>query len=69
MNKQEALRAMKDGKKICHEYYSDKEYLYINPDNGNIHTEDGVDCGTEQNVFWTNIQKWEAGWSIYNPKN
>ena len=64
MTKQEALQAMKDGKKVFHEYYTSDEYLWMN-ENGHIFTEENYDMGTERSEFWVFIQKWADGWFLY----
>lgn len=64
MTKQEALQAMKDGKKVFHKYYTGDEFLCMHTD-GHIYTEDHIDVGTEHSEFWVFHQKWEDGWFIY----
>jgi hypothetical protein len=63
LTKAEALLAMKDGKKITHEYYLPDEYCFMK--GGIIFTEDGYGKGDENGEFWAKYQIWETGWSIY----
>jgi hypothetical protein len=63
MTRQEALKAMKEGKKVRHEYYSPEEFLFINQD-GNFQTEDGCIHGWVSDEFWSVWQKWPDGWDL-----
>ena len=66
MNKSEALQAMRDGHKVTHQYYSADEYAYMK--NHRIYTEDGYCQGLPHQEFWSQIQKWEDGWSLFEEK-
>ena len=41
---------------------TEDEYLYMK--HGTIFTEEGYIAGTENDVFWKDIQKWEDGWEL-----
>lgn len=43
MNKEEAFKAMKEGKKVSHKYFNSKEWMTLTKD-GLIEFEDGVVC-------------------------
>lgn len=60
MTREEAVLAMKDGKKVTHNYFSSSEYLRMI--NGSIHTEDGyyfTDMFYEREWFAT-------GWRVFH---
>ncbi len=63
MTKQEAEKALLDGKKVRHDYYSNNEYVRLNA-MGLLETEEGYTHGTFHGKFWTVYQKWETGWSM-----
>jgi len=64
MTKEEAIQAMREGKKVTHEYCSDDEYLYERND-GKIVTEEGY---TVTNDFWSyrTSPGWQINWSVIN---
>lgn len=64
MNKKEAEEAMYAGHKVRHTYYDKDEYVYMNPTNCHLITEDGYDHGTVFGEFWTEYQVWNEGWEI-----
>ena len=66
LTKDEAYKLMERGHKICHEYYSDDEYLTVK--NGIIYDENGYKMGTKHDEFWSRIQKWETGWMTTNAR-
>ena len=67
MNKEEAKQALKEGKKITHEYFEKHEFVMKHPTiSGYIVFEDGV-AQSESN-FW-NLRKdnyWDKGWELFN---
>lgn len=63
MTKQEALEAMRNGKKVRHDYYTPDEFLFINKD-GKFQTEDGCIHGYTGDEFWSVWQKWPDGWEV-----
>lgn len=64
MTKQEAIAAMREGKKVKHQYFTDNEWMKITP-TGNYLFEDGVECPNL--LFWQDRkqEQWQTGWSIY----
>ena len=67
MTKQEAYKAMEEGHKVRHRYYTSDEYIFLNK-NGLIESENGYVHGDRFNEFWIVYQKWENGWSIIMSK-
>lgn len=65
MTKQEAIQAMKSGKKVTHRYFTPDEYLFMNIEN-EYTFEDGVSCSAQE--FWKNrtAEYWETDWEIFN---
>jgi hypothetical protein len=63
MNKTEAIKAMEDGHKVTHKYFTDDEWMKMN--SKSFEFEDGVTCSPL--AFWkdrTGVE-WEFGWEIY----
>ena len=63
MNREEALREMRDGAKVRHQYFTSEEYLFIDSYN-RIMTEDGCEFARE---FFNN-DFFETGWSVVKTK-
>lgn len=66
MTKREAIKAMMEGAKVQHRYFTPDEWVSSNPE-GTFYTfEDGVSCG--YTLMWQDRQgeQWETGWSIYS---
>jgi len=66
MTKLEAEDAMRIGKRIRHDYYSDDEFLYLDNDNI-IRDENDYNMGSLDDDFWSVTQEWNDGWSTYTP--
>lgn len=64
MTKEEAILAMKAGKKVTHRYFLDDEFLGINKE-GLYYFEDGVICS--ENEFWKHrTAEWfNDGWGLF----
>ena len=64
MTKEEALQAMKEGKKVTHKYFSNDEFMELTI-GGNYKFEDG-NIATPQN-FWAHRSEsfWNNGWRIF----
>lgn len=62
MTKQEAIQAMKEGKKVAHRYFSQGEWMKMV--GKGFEFEDGVQC--DQDYFWMdrNDKYWETDWHI-----
>lgn len=63
MTKEEAIQAMKEGKKVTHPYFSKDEWLTM--DGNKIYLEDGCSCWSYD--FWVNRKGfgWDNGYSLY----
>jgi len=64
MNKQEAIQAMLEGKKVTHRYFTDDEWVTM--ENGKIVFEDGIRCSPEEFWKWRTEECFETDWSIYD---
>lgn len=66
MTKEEAIQAMKDGKKVTHRYFTDDEYIFIN-EKGDIQTEDGAKVDPDE--FWKYRQQiaFNEDWELFTP--
>lgn len=62
MNKQEAIQAMKEGKKVTHRWFSRDEWMTM--EHGLIHLEDGVQCTPEEFWAWRTDSSWDDGYEI-----
>lgn len=65
MTKDEAIQAMKDGKKFTHRYFDAGEFIQISADHQTILFEDGNRISYQ--LFWSDIvgSHWNEGWDIY----
>ncbi len=67
MNKQDAIKAMSNGSKLTHAFFSSDEWVkersFLT-----LKFEDGCVC--DKNTFWIyrTDQNWNEGWSIYAEK-
>lgn len=63
MTKDEAIQAMKDGKKVKHRFFTSHEWMKIRKD-GMYHFEDGHVFSAE--LFWADryVPWWERDWQI-----
>jgi len=64
MTKQEAIKAMHEGKKVTHMYFHREEWVTIK--NGQILLEDGVRCSEEEFWKWRSDYWWDKDWKLYN---
>lgn len=64
MTQQEAIKALNEGKKVRHRYFTYDEYIYVD-ENGYLHDEAGFVVGYE---FWElrKGEAWQKDWSIVN---
>jgi len=62
MNKQEAIEAMKVGKKVTHEYFNSDEYIYMIGES----LYDEGDSYLISDLFWKDREgfHWDTGWSV-----
>lgn len=63
MNKQEAIQAMIDGKKVTHNHFSTNEWMTIKY--GKIVLEDGVICPPAEFWEWRQDESWNDGYSLF----
>lgn len=63
MTKEEAIKAMSEGKKVRHRYFGPDEWVSMNS-NGLYVFEDGVKV--DSSLFWMDRQDsyWNDGWSL-----
>ncbi len=63
MTKQEAIKAMSEGKKVTHRYFTSDEYMSMC--NDMILLEDGVECSP--NEFWKyrTGSAWDDGYELF----
>lgn len=66
MTKEEAIKAMSEGKKVRHRYFSRDEWITMNSA-GLYEFEDGVIVGPP--LFWMDRQEsyWNEGWELFKP--
>ena len=65
MTKEGAIKAMSEGKKVRHKYFSKDEWVTMNPD-GSYLFEDGY--SVSPSLFWLDRQDswWKDGWELFN---
>lgn len=62
MNKQEAIEALKQGKKLTHRYFTPDEWITLDGDM--MVMEDGATI--DASIFWKDRENWsDDGWSEY----
>lgn len=64
MNKNEAILAMREGKKVRHRYFSPGEWITMTSD-GNFLLEDGVRCSWNEFWKWRTQKEWDTDWELY----
>lgn len=64
MNKQEAILAMQEGKKVTHRYFFTNEWMTIK--DGMIVLEDGVICHPKEFWQWRTDSAWNDGYELFN---
>ena len=64
MNKQEAILAMQEGKKVVHRYFSPNEWMTMKE--GMIVLEDGVICPPKEFWQWRIDPVWNDGYELFN---
>lgn len=65
MTRPEAIKAMREGKKVTHKYFSPEEWATL--DNGEILLEDGVRCSPSEFWKYRRDPMFDDGWSLFNP--
>lgn len=64
MSKEEAIQAMKEGKKVTHRFFASGEWMTIK--NEVLLLEDGVLISLEDFFNIRNDSLWENGYELYN---
>lgn len=68
MNKAEAIQYMRSGYKVIHRYFSDEEWMSINPENGKVLTEEGYEHTFSEFFSYRTADGWEDGYELYKSK-
>lgn len=63
MNKEEAIKAMSDGKKVAHRYFSPNEWMTLSENQ--IVLEDGVQCSQYEFWRWRTDESWNDGYKLF----
>lgn len=63
MTKQDAIQAMREGKKVTHEHFSSNEWMMMVDDR--ILLEDGVICSQYEFWRWRTNESWNQGYSLF----
>jgi hypothetical protein len=64
MDKEQAIAAMNDGKKVTHQYFTSNEWMTMQ--DGKILLEDGVKCSPYEFWRWRTDECWNDGYSLYD---
>lgn len=67
MSKEEAIQAMKEGKKVTHRFFSSDEWMTI--ENGFLLLEDGVRISLEDFFNFRSDSLWDNGYEFITPHN
>lgn len=67
MSKEEAIQAMKEGKKVTHRFFSSDEWMTI--ENGFLLLEDGVRISLEDFFNFRSDSLWDNGYELITPHN
>ena len=62
MTKEEAIKAMSEGKKVRHRYFSFDEWMTMK--DGMIVLEDGVICPPQEFWQWRTDSRWDDGYEL-----
>lgn len=65
MTRPEAIKAMREGKKVTHKYFSPEEWATL--DNSEILLEDGVRCSPAEFWKYRRDPMFDDGWSLFTP--
>ena len=66
MTRAEAIKAMREGKKVTHEHFSSEEWA--TQENGQIVLEDGVRCDPDEFWKYRMSEIFNDGWTIFKSK-
>lgn len=65
LTKEEAIRAMREGKKVTHLFFTSEEWIKSNKTGTRYILEDGVECSPAEFWRWRTDEEYNNGWSIY----
>jgi hypothetical protein len=63
MTRIEAIKAMREGKKVTHEYFTPEEWA--TQEHGLILLEDGVRCSPAEFWKWRQAKEFNEGWNLW----
>lgn len=66
MNQQEAIQAMREGKKVTHTYFPPEEWVSM--EGNKIVLEDGVRCAPSEFWKWRTEASFENGWELWKTR-
>lgn len=69
MTKSEALHYMASGHKVGHKYFSDDEWITINPENGNILLVDGSQCSVDEFFAYRTDKSFDEGYELIDSES
>lgn len=64
MTKEDAIKAMTEGKKVSHRYFTSDEYVFINA-KGFYEFEDGVTISSGEFWMFRAHESYNSDWEIY----
>lgn len=64
MTKEEAIQAMREGKKVTHQFFSPDEWMTMRE--GQIVLEDGVVCSPGDFWIYRRGSEWDDGYELIN---
>ena len=64
MTKQEAIQAMREGKKVTHRWFSPNEWITI-INNNTLLLEDGITISLERFFVYRTAPSWGDGYSLF----
>ncbi len=65
MTKTEAILALKEGKRLTHEHFTQEEWVKMGNE-GQMILEDGVEITPDEFWRWRQNESWNTGWEIIN---
>jgi len=65
MTKEEAIKAMQNGKKVTHRYFTSTEWVKSNQSGTTYILEDGVECSPQEFWMWRKGIEWETDWELF----
>lgn len=65
MTKEEAIEAMKSGRKVRHRFFAPHEWVTSNLDGTIYFMEDGVECTADEFWMWRLRPEFNDNWEFY----